>query len=299
VESTYRNLAKNFAAISQDYSYIPVITGYIAKDRHGTITTLGRDGSDLTATVIGASVQAAEVQIWKDVNGIMTTDPRDVPNARPVRVLTFEEAAELSTFGAKVVHPAAILPAWIAQVPIRVLNSTMPQEPGTRIVSSLGKDDGRDGPVSAMSSKRDITMIVIRSSRMLGQHGFLAHVFQVFNKYEVSVDVITTSEVTISVTLDRGFKAVDLEGLKKELECVASVEIKDKMSMLTLITAKSDTSAVLGRSFQTFEDLQVHCEMVSHGASNFNVTFVLPDESLLLCAKALHKRFIEEWPSNK
>jgi len=290
---TYTNLASYFFPLRTDYKHVPIVTGYVAKDGRGTITTLGRDGSDLSATVIGAALVASEVQIWKDVSGVMTTDPRDVPAARPVGVLTFEEAAELSTFGAKVVHPAAILPAWLAKVPISVRNSTKPLEPGTHIVADMGGSNVRDGKVAAMSSKRDITMIVIRSTRMLGQHGFLAHVFQVFNKFEVSVDVIATSEVTVSLTLDRGFKTIDLAGLRKELESVAKVEIREGMAMLTLIAARSDSCPVLREAFQSFEEMNVEIEMVSHGASNVNVTFVVPDASLLQCARALHERFFE------
>lgn len=293
VESTYTDLSMNFAPLKQNYSYLPVVTGYIAKDSQGTITTLGRDGSDLTATIIGASVAASEVQIWKDVDGIMTTDPRDVPAAYPVDVLTFEEAAELSTFGAKVVHPAAILPAWMAKLPIRVLNSTAPEQPGTRIVADIRKEK-RAGRVAAISSKRDITMVVIRSTRMLGQHGFLAHVFQLFNRFEVSVDVIATSEVTVSLTLDRSYKAVDLEALKKELESVARVEIREKMAMLTLIVSRQDSCSVLRQSFEAFEALKVQVDMVSHGASNVNVTFVIPDNRLLEGAQKIHAVFFEK-----
>lgn len=290
---TYSNLYAYFAPLRRNYTYVPIITGYIAKDAAGIITTLGRDGSDLTATVVGAAIQASEVQIWKDVMGVMTTDPRVVPAARPVGVLTFEEAAELSTFGAKVVHPAAILPAWLAGVPISVRNSTAPEQPGTRIVSELDSKDFRDGRVAAMSSKPDITMIVIRSTRMLGQHGFLAHVFQVFNRFEVSIDVIATSEVTVSLTLDRGYKAVDFDALRKELEQVAQVEVREKMAMLTLIVDRTEATAVFREAFQAFEALKVEVQMVSHGASNVNVTFVIPDDKLLLCSRDFHQRFFE------
>mmetsp|Transcript_48236 Transcript_48236/g.140590 ORF Transcript_48236/g.140590 Transcript_48236/m.140590 type:complete len:511 (+) Transcript_48236:94-1626(+) len=290
---TYRALHEFFAPFRTNYSYIPVVTGYVAKDPNGVITTLGRDGSDLTATVIGAAIQASEVQIWKDVSGVMTTDPRVVPAARNVMVLTFEEAAELSTFGAKVVHPAAILPAWQAGVPMSVLNSTAPEQPGTRIVTALKSSDFRDCAVAALSSKRDITMIIIRSTRMLGQHGFLAHVFQVFNKFQASVDVIATSEVTVSLTLDQGYKAVDLEGLKAELSQVAKVDIRENMGMVTLIAARQDSIHVLRQAFEIFDELKVKVDMISHGASNVNVTFVVENARVLECARALHARYFE------
>jgi len=290
---TYTNIAVHLRQYKDDYIHVPIITGYIAQDPAGTITTLGRDGSDLTATVIGAAVLASEIQIWKDVDGIMTTDPRVVPNAKPVSVLTFEEAAELSTFGAKVVHPAAVMPAWLAKVPMSVRNSMAPELPGTRIVAELAAESIRTGRVSALSSKTNITMIVIRSTRMLGQHGFLAHVFQVFNKYECSVDVIATSEVSVSLTLDQGYKAVDLAGLRKELETVANVEVHPSMAMLTLITAKRDSVTVLRDAFQVFAEMGVNVEMVSHGASNVNVTFVIPDKDLLASTISIHEIFWE------
>merc|ERR1712048_1403996 len=232
-------------------------------------------------------------QIWKDVDGILTIDPRIVPAAKPVGVITYEEASELSAFGAKVVHPAAVLPACLAKVPMSVRNSTAPELSGTRIVAELTKEEARDGRVVAMSVKKGITMIVIRSTRMLGQHGFLAHVFKVFNDFEASVDVIATSEVTVSLTLDEGFKDLDMEGLKIALEKVANVEVKTGMSSLTLIAAKSDSTSVLRESFNAFEELNVTIETVSHGASNVNVTFIVQDSSLVACTQKVHEIFFE------
>mmetsp|Transcript_55096 Transcript_55096/g.128573 ORF Transcript_55096/g.128573 Transcript_55096/m.128573 type:complete len:654 (-) Transcript_55096:19-1980(-) len=279
--------------LRQHYGHVPIVTGNIAQDAKNVITTLGRDGSDLTAAVIGAAVKASEVQIWKDVSGVQTTDPRVISAAKPVHVLTFEEAAELSTFGSKVVHPAAVIPAWSAGVPMSVKNSMAPDLPGTRIVPALGGSDVREGRVAAISSKKNITMIVIRSSRMLGQHGFLAHVFQVFNKFAASVDVIATSEVTVSLTLDEGYKHVDLHAIEEELREVAKVSVLHDMSMLTLITAKTDSVSVLRQSFQAFEEMGISVEMVSHGASNVNVTFVLPGSQLLTASQKLHRIFFE------
>lgn len=292
--SAYEDIRRTFEPLRSDYTHVPCVTGYIAKDAKGVITTLGRDGSDLTATVIGVATRATEVQIWKDVSGILTTDPRLVNGAKPVNLLTFEEAAELSSFGAKVVHPAAVLPAWLGEVPIVVRNSMRPQDPGTRIVTEVLPEDNREGKVAAISSKRGIVMIVIKSTRMLGQHGFLARVFQIFDEFEVSVDVITTSEVTVSLTLDRGYKEVDMDGLREKLSEVANVEIKDSMSMLTLLTPKKESSAVLQEAFTVFKEIGVTVEMVSHGASNVNVTFVLSDASLHRCIQRLHAQFFPQ-----
>ncbi|CAE7798449.1 AK1 [Symbiodinium sp. CCMP2456] len=294
LQESYPAIKHHLGPLKLAYSFVPIVTGYIAKDARGVITTLGRDGSDLTATVIGAAVKASEVQIWKDVSGVQTTDPRVIAAAKPVQVLTFEEAAELSTFGSKVVHPAAVLPAWSAGVPMSVKNSMAPELPGTRIVPELGGKDVREGRVAAISSKKNITMIVIKSSRMLGQHGFLAHVFQVFNKFAASVDVIATSEVTVSLTLDEGYKSVDLSAIEDELKEVAKVSALHDMAMLTLITHKEDSVTVLKESCAAFEELGISLEMVSHGASNVNVTFVLPGDQLLMASQRLHKVFFEQ-----
>jgi aspartate kinase len=291
--SSYGHLSAQLSHLRSKYSYVPIVTGYIAKDPKGTITTLGRDGSDLTATVIGAAVHASEVQIWKDVTGILTIDPRMVPNAKRIDVLTFEEAAELSTFGAKVVHPAAVMPAWNANVPMSVRSSLQPEVPGTRIVTDISEVESNARRVAAMSTKHGITMIVIKSTRMLGQHGFLAQVFRVFDKYEASVDVIATSEVTVSLTLDRGFKSLDVPALCKELETIATVEEFDNMAMLTLIAHKKSSASVLRDSFETFASLGVTVEMISYGASKINITFVLRDTSLNQCAMKLHEKFFE------
>jgi len=282
------------APLEAEYTYLPVVTGYIAQDMHGVITTLGRDGSDLTATVIGAAVHASEVQIWKDVSGILTTDPRLVPAARPIRILTYEEAAELTMFGAKVVHPAAVMPAWLSKVPMSVRNSMLPDEPGTRIVAELEGGDKRTNTVAAMTSRKGITMITMKSTRMLGQHGFLAHVFQVFNKFEASIDVVSTSEITVSLTLDPNYKTVDIFSLKRELETVSTVEVIGDMAMLTLIAAKANSVYVLRRAFQVFEEVEANVEMVSHGASNVNVTFVLPASHLAKSTQKLHEAFFGE-----
>lgn len=288
------DIRNTFAPLRGEYDYVPFVTGYIAKDVKGVITTLGRDGSDLTATFIGASVQASEVQIWKDVSGILTADPRLVSKAKPVSLLTFEEAAELSNFGAAVVHPAAVLPAWSAKVPISVRNSLQPDDPGTRIVTEVFSPNKRMSKVAAISSKKNITMVMIRSTRMLGQHGFLAKVFQIIDDFSISVDVITTSEVTVSLTLDQGYKEVDLDGLRETLSKYATVDVRGKMSTLTLLTPKKESSVVLQEAFTVFRELGVNVEMVSHGASKVNVTFVLSDDDLHLSIKTLHQRFFED-----
>ena len=188
---------------------VPVITGFIAKDGDGNITTLGRGGSDLSATIIAAACGAEEVQVWKDVDGILTADPRMVKNARPVETVTYDEAAELAYFGAQVLHPRAMLPCKKTKTPVLVKNSYNPGAPGTRIVAALEK---KNTPVRAITSRRNVILVDIVSTRMLGQYGFLEGVFSAFARHQLSVDMVATSEVSVSLTLDA---ARSLEGLKK------------------------------------------------------------------------------------
>lgn len=272
------------------FEHVPVVTGFIAHDLDGKVTTLGRDGSDLSAALIGAAVRASEVQIWKDVDGILTCDPRIVPSARPVEAVTFEEAAELTYFGSKVVHPRAVMPCMLAGVTMVVRNTHDPSLPGTQIL----KEHSCNHLVTALTCKRGVTLIDINSTRMLGQHGFLAKVFEIFNRFEVSVDVIATSEVSISCTLDKGFRNVDITGLTTALETCADVATKEEMALVTLITARPEKSTeVLAKVFQTLNDLNVDVEMLSRGASKVNVSFLIADANLQRVAQSLHTAFFE------
>eukprot|EP00927_Polykrikos_kofoidii_P032718 TRINITY_DN27792_c0_g2_i1.p1 TRINITY_DN27792_c0_g2~~TRINITY_DN27792_c0_g2_i1.p1 ORF type:complete len:492 (-),score=88.14 TRINITY_DN27792_c0_g2_i1:110-1585(-) len=287
------NICSFFRPLLETYSFLPVVTGFIAKDEQGIITTLGRDGSDVSASLIGAAIGASEVQIWKDVPGILTTDPRIVPKARVVDVITYEEASELSTFGSKVVHPSAILPASTEGILISVRNCMTPELPGTRIVQELSSNEERTGLVAAICSKRNITMIVIKSSRMLGQHGFLARIFNLFAEFEVSIDVIATSEVSVSLTIDPTYKEINMTKLVARLEEVATVQLSDGLAMLTLIADKQGSSSVLKSCFQTFVDRGVNVILVSHGASNVNVTFLIEDKDVRTSIEGLHSVFFE------
>lgn len=293
--SVYSDVASHFESLGQKYSYVPVVTGYISKDLNGKITTLGRGGSDQTAAIIGAALAASEIQIWKGAGGITTADAQIVPAARPVDLLSFEEVAELSSFGGTyIVHPAAVLPAWQAQVPISIRSISTPADTGTRIVATLAPQSARKDRVTAICCKRGVTLIVMRSTRMLGQHGFLARVFQLFDQFGVSVDVIATSEVTVSLTLDQNINEKDMSSLLQKLEEVATIEVTLDLAMLILITAKSSSASVLHESFNILEELKVPVEMLSHGASNVNITFILPDSGLAPCVQRLHAHFFDK-----
>ncbi len=266
---------------------LPVVTGFIAKDGEGRITTLGRGGSDLTATLIGAACGAEEVQVWKDVDGILTADPRLVKAARPVETVTYEEAAELAYFGAQVLHPRSMLPCIRTGTPVRVKNSYNPPAPGTRIVAALEADAG---PVRAITSKKNVTLVDIVSSRMLGQHGFLAGVFAAFADHRISVDMVATSEVSISLTLDA---AHELAALKRDLEKIAAVEIRKGKAIVTIIGDVRRSSEILERSFGICAALKVPVQMVSQGASKVNVSFIVDDGQAPEVVKALHAAYFE------
>ena len=177
-----------------------VMGGFIASTEEGDVTTLGRGGSDFTASIVGAALAATEIQIWTDVDGVMTADPSILPDARRLRVMSFSEASELAYFGARVLHPSAVMPAVESDIPVRVLNSRKPDVEGTRIIS---KCPPSPVVVKSIAYKESITVVDIRSTRMLMAHGFLAKVFEVFDRFETSVDMVSTSEVEVSLTIDR------------------------------------------------------------------------------------------------
>ena len=264
-----------------------IVTGFIAKDEKGNITTLGRGGSDLSATMIAASCGAEEVQVWKDVDGILTADPRIVKNARPVETLTYEAASELAYYGAQVLHPRAMQPCIKTGTPVMVKNSYNPGAPGTRIVLS---QDGNISLIQAISSRKNITLVDIVSSHMLGQHGFLAEVFSCFAKYGVSVDMVATSEVSVSLTLDAAY---DLTIIKKDLSRIAGVETKTGKAIVTIIGDVHRSSEILARAFKICGLLGVQVQMISQGASKVNISFIVDDKQAAEVVKGLHEDFFE------
>jgi len=269
---------------------LPVVTGFIAKDAKGSITTLGRGGSDLSATMIAASCKAEEVQVWKDVDGILSADPRIVKNACPVQSVTYEEAAELAYFGAQVLHPRAMQPCMKTGTPVLVKNSYNIGAPGTRIEHAVGNvKKGR--PVRAITSKHNVTLVDIISTRMLGHHGFLSEVFSVFAKNNFSIDMVATSEVSVSLTLDTAF---DLGEVKKELNRIADVEIKTGKSIISIIGNVKRSSEILARAFRICQLIGVTVQMVSQGASKVNISFIVNETEAAEVVKALHLDFFEE-----
>ncbi len=276
----YLNGYKNAA-----YDDIPIVTGFIAKDAKGNITTLGRGGSDLTATMIGAAMKAEEVQTWKDVDGILTADPRVVAGAKPVPEVTYEEAQELAMFGAQVLHPRSMLPVRKTQTPVRVKNSYNIQSPGSLIVEH---HTGKVPPVCAITSVKHITLIDIVSSRMLGAAGFLAHVFNNFLKWNISIDVIATSEVSVSLTVS---SKDNLTGLVEDLEKASEVTVRTGKAIVTIICDAAHSSAILAGGFDALADEGINVQMISQGASKVNISMIVDEDEAERTVQILHNAY--------
>lgn len=284
---TIRKILGPYAAGKKnDGKPIPVVTGFLALDKSGFITTLGRGGSDLTATVLGASLRAEEVQTWKDVDGILTADPRIVPDARPVPVATYDEAAELAYFGAQVLHPRSMRPCLQTGTPVRVKNSYNTSAPGSIIVT---KHPDKPAPVRAITTKKGVTLVDIVSTRMLGQHGFLAKVFEIFSRYEVSIDVIATSEVSVSLTVDH--EKADLSGLRRDLAKFADVAIRKDKAIVTIICDVRRSSQILAQTFNVLAQEKINIQMISQGASKVNISMICNTNEAERVVKLLHAEY--------
>eukprot|EP00956_Cyclotella_meneghiniana_P027688 scaffold62759_cov75-Cyclotella_meneghiniana.AAC.6 len=272
-----------------DPNVVAVVTGFIGHDPKGKITTLGRGGSDLSATAIGAALGVDEVQVWKDVDGILTADPRLVPNAVPVSRVSYEEATELAYFGAQVLHPIAMQPAMAADIPVRVKNSYNPSAKGS-LIDHVGDPERM---VTAITCKRDITLMDICSLSMLGTYGFLKNVFSDFEKHKVSVDVLASSEVSVSVTLDKKQDNYDVSQLQNDLSTFAEVELHRDRAILTLIADVKRSSDVLATVFRSFSANEIQVEMMSQGASKVNISFIVREDQIDDAILKLHQCFFE------
>lgn len=265
---------------------LPVITGYIGKTRGGDITTLGRNGSDYTATILGAALDAAEIEIWSDTDGVMTADPRLAPAARPIAALTFEEASELAYYGGKVLHPSTIVPAIRKGIPVKVLNTFKPEHPGTAILAKL--PSAAAGPKS-ISHHLSNFVVNITSSRMLMGHGFLARIFNAFAQHRVVVNMVSTSEVSVSVTVD---SARNLDAAVEALSQFAEVTVeKDRAIVCVVGEGLRLTSGIAGDVFAALKEAGVNVLMISQGASKINIAFVVANEDCVRAVQALHRKF--------
>ena len=286
LDEVWENIPRYLTAYKNgDDNQIPIVTGFIAKDKKGNITTLGRGGSDLTATIIGSAMGAEEIQTWKDVDGILTTDPRICKDAKPVPEVTYEEAQELAMFGAQVLHPRSMVPCRKTGTPVRVKNSYNIQSPGSIIVE---KHTGKVPPVCAITTVKHITLIDIVSSRMLGAAGFLAHVFNNFLKWNVSIDVIATSEVSVSLTVNT---KADLSGLVSDLEQASEVTVHNGKSIVTIVCDAAHSSAILASGFAVLADEGINVQMISQGASKVNISMIVDDDEADKTVQILHGAF--------
>ena len=266
---------------------VPILGGFIASNEAGVTTTLGRGGSDFTGALIGGALTADAIEIWTDVDGIMTSDPRVCPDALRVRVISFEEAAELAYFGAKVLHPATILPAVRKNIPVLVLNSKNPTNEGTRIISVAPHCSS---PFKSIAVKKKLSIIDVVASRMLMTHGYLKAIFDIFDKHQCPVDMVSTSEVSVSLTVDSNDK---LPLIAADLSQLADVKYEGKKALVCLVG--EDIRGQNGIAAQVFAAIQhVNIRMISQGASEINMSFMIEEEDADEAIRSLHAAFFKE-----
>ena len=258
---------------------IYITQGFICMNHEGSYDNLQRGGSDYTATLIGSAVNADEVQIWTDIDGVHNNDPRIVENTTPVRNLHFEESAELAYFGAKILHPTCILPAKLTGTPVRLLNTMDPQAEGTRIDNNLT----RPGEIKAIAAKDNITAIKIKSGRMLLAHGFLRKVFEIFETYRTSIDMICTSEVGVSVSIDDDRR---LDEIVAELQKIGTISVDKNMCIICVVGDLNwENVGFEARAMEAMKDIPVR--MVSYGGSNYNISFLVKEEDKVRALRSL------------
>jgi len=267
---------------------VPVMGGFIGGNRAGITTTIGRGGSDFSAAIFGAGLNADRIEIWTDVDGILTTDPRICPDARRIKVIGFDEAAELAYFGAKVLHPATVLPAIQKNIPVYVLNSRNPSCEGTRITTRAPQ--GKKNIFKAIAAKKRITIVDVAAPRMLLAHGFLRAIFEAFDRHKVAVDVVSTSEVSVSLTVDSNQA---IPALAADLAKLADVKYEGRKAIICLVGENlRDTPGVAGLVFRELSDKKIR--MISQGASEINLTFVIEEDEVSEVIQRLHKAFFSE-----
>ena len=282
---TYKRLAATIPPIAQHK--VVVMGGFIGSTEDGVTSTLGRGGSDFTAAIAGAGVNAEEIQIWTDVDGMLTADPTILPGGHRVKTISFAEAAELAYFGAKVLHPATVIPAIERNIPVLILNSRRPEVAGTRIVS---KAVACTNAVKSIACKRRITLVNIHSSRMFMAHGFLRRIFEVFDRYETPVDMIATSEVNVSLTIDN---TAHMDRIRQDLSEFSEVSTEPDQAIVCLVGENIRyTPGVASRVFQALEGVNIR--MISQGASLLNLGVVVAEKDLRTAVEALHTEFFSQ-----
>jgi len=279
---TYRRACGAIPALAA--KHVVVMGGFIGSTEDGVTSTLGRGGSDYTASIVGAGIGAEEIQIWTDVDGMLTADPTILAGGYRVKQCSFAEAAELAYFGAKVLHPATVLPAIEKNIPVRILNSRRPQVEGTLITAEAPQSTS---PIRSIACKRNITLVNIVSTRMLMAHGFLKRIFEIFDRYETPVDMLATSEVSVSLTIDN---TGSLGAITKEIEEFADVTVEENQAIVCMVGDNiRHTPGVASRAFAGLKDINVR--MISQGASLLNISVVVAAADLKHAVESLHREF--------
>ncbi|MEX1368287.1 MAG: aspartate kinase [Nannocystaceae bacterium] len=275
-----------FAAMPE--GEVPIVTGFVAKSTEGVITTLGRNGSDLTATLVGAALGAEEVQIWSDTNGVMTADPGIVPAAKSIPTMRFDEAAELAYFGSRVLHPATLVPAIDKNISVRVLNTNRPDHPGTVIESA---PTPKPSPVTSIAYKEDQTVLTITEPRMFEQVGFLARFFEVVARHGVVVDLVATSEVSVSIT---SHDRARIQTAAAELAELGNVDVRGGKTILAVVGRHIQHSKGIGaRILEAISKADVNIQMHTFGMSSNNISLVIDDGDIARAVASLHAALFE------
>jgi aspartate kinase len=266
---------------------VPVMGGFIGATLAGVTTTIGRGGSDFSASIVGAGLEADKIEIWTDVDGMMTTDPNLCPEARRIKVISFDEAAELAYFGAKVLHPATVLPAIRKNIPVYILNSRNPSCEGTRIAAHAPHCNNF---FKAIAAKKRITIIDIAAPRMLLAHGFLKAIFDAFDRHSIAIDVVSTSEVSVSLTVDSN---QSIPALAADLGRLADVKYEGRKAIVCLVGENlREVPGIASHVFRELTDVKIR--MISQGASEINLTFVIDEEQVPSVVQRLHKTFFAD-----
>ncbi|HYW44082.1 MAG TPA: lysine-sensitive aspartokinase 3 [Bryobacteraceae bacterium] len=286
---TYARLAATVPAMARES--VVVMGGFIGATEDGVTSTLGRGGSDFTASIVGAGIGAEEIQIWTDVDGMLTADPTILAGGHRVKTISFAEAAELAYFGAKVLHPATVVPAIERNIPVLILNSRRPDVPGTRIIAETVTCEN---VVKSIACKRKITLINIHSTRMLMAHGFLRRIFEVFDRHETPVDMVSTSEVSVSLTIDSTDR---LESILADIRQFSEASVEHGNVIVCLVGENIRfTPGVARRVFNVLDGINIR--MISQGASLLNLSFVVAEKDLKRTVAALHEELFAELDSN-
>ncbi len=270
-----------------DEGRVPVMGGFMGATRAGVTTTIGRGGSDFSAAIVGAGLDAERIEIWTDVDGMMTTDPNLCPEARRIKTISFDEAAELAYFGAKVLHPATVLPAVQKNIPVYILNSRNPSCQGTRIAARVPHTRNF---FKAIAAKKRITIVDVAAPRMLLAHGFLKSIFDAFDRHRIPVDVVSTSEVSVSLTVDSN---ESIPALAADLAKLADVKYEGRKAIVCLVGENlRETPGLAARVFAELTDVKIR--MISQGASEINLTFVIEEDAVPDVVRRLHKAFFTD-----